>query len=279
MPKEATPPPIELTDEEAAGVLAAVESGELLPCGGHAWPGPRNRTTPVVVVRRDGERDRQLSLRPILWRLAHGEAPGRPVFSMHAPPCCEHLTLNRAQANKVIEKVETPETPRAGPAVDQSQEGHGQHAGEPQSVAHETQEAAVPALSAAEPPTSPVEPMSADEAQGRPVRGFPASDRRSVGAHPWQLAERRTAPPARRTVAVLAAVAAAGLLWPAGCRALARTGDRPPGTPVTATTGPTTTPPPNAGPPPAPEAASTTAWTQATMPEPCTPAHCPTLED
>lgn len=272
-------PPIELTDEEVAEVLDTVAAGDVLPCSGHSWPGPHNRTTPVVVVRREGERDRQLSLRPILWRLTHGEAPGRPVFSMHAPPCCEHLTLNRAQANSASAEVESPELFPAEPAVEQSQEGQAQQPAEPHAEAHEAHESTAPALSAAEPPTSTVEPMSLDEPQDAPYGGGPGADRGSAGPHPWQLAERRRTPLNHRTAALLAAVAIIGLLWPAGCRVLARSDDDAPDRPGTATTEPTATPPPSTEAPPTTKAATTTAWTAATMPEPCTPSHCPSLDD
>lgn len=279
MAKEATP--IELTDEEVTAVLATVETGEQLPCGGHAWPGPHNKTTPVVAVKR-GATTSQLSLRPILWRHFFGEAPGRPVYSVHEPPCCEHLSLDarfRTRANRVSVSVEAPELFPAEPAVGAQQERAEGQQHEPQQEPHGDQEAPAPSVSVAEPPTSTDEAVSVDEPRDAPYGGGPGSDRGSDEAHPWQLAGRRRPTTPRRSVAILAAVALLGLLWPAACQALARAGDDRPDVPVTATTEPTTTPPPIGEAPPSTEAATTTAWTTATMPPPCTPTDCPTLED
>lgn len=278
MAKEATP--IELTDEEVTAVLATVETGEQLPCGGHAWPGPHNKTTPVVAVKR-GATTSQLSLRPILWRHAHDEAPGRAVYSMHEPQCCEHLSLDaryRTRANRVSVSVETPELFPAEPAVEPADQPD-RPPPEAQDEAQRRSEGADRPVSVAEPPTSPVEPVSVDEAQDAPVGGASGPGRGSAGPHPWQLAARPRTALTRRQVGVLVAVALAGLLWPAGCKALDRLDRGPADTPVTATTEPTPTPPPAVEAPPSTEAATTTQWTQATMPPPCTPAHCPSLED
>lgn len=492
MAKEATP--IELTDEEVVAVLATVETGEPLPCGGHAWPGPHNKTTPIVVLRREGEKDRQLSLRPILWCAERGEAPGRAVYSLHDPPCCEHLTLERRLAGKnttalvrdecgyllarepahplarrggevldhrrrlhdaigpgehpchwcsatlrwdvaatvdhyltvdhvdgqkdnndhenlvpacrycntqraagrpptgrpprtagdapggysswisdeqaaalyglsleiaaampegvsvgamarrcdvpdktlrpllafastvgdraslgqakrvrreTLRKLaagfgldaaslaeawseaiahpntdsaegETPEPFPAEPAVGAQQERAESQAVEPQQEPHGDQEPPVPSGSVTEPPTSSDEAVERREADVVPLpmgRGTLSGILRGADeAQPWQLAGRSRPTTPRRSVAILAAVALAGLLWPAGCQALDRFDRGPVDTPVTATTEPTPTPTPTEA-TPSTEAATTTQWTQATMPPPCTPAHCPSLED
>ncbi len=248
--------PPTLADDEIEAVFNLVRTGELLPCGGHRWAGGHNNRTPVFTLERDG-RKKQLSARPLLWLIFEkSPAPG-PLYSLHDPPCMEHLTLNRREANKVSVPVDPPENSPAGTIVHDLEVGEEEAPEEDQPGAHQGSVEAPPTDQPNEPLTRVDEAMSPDESQTPPYGGDSEHDPGSVGSHrPWQGTVHPRRKMSRRHAVLLAVVATVGLLHARACDVATRGGD-----PFVETPGPAPieqTPPP-ASEPTQPTVVETTA--------------------
>jgi hypothetical protein len=246
----------------------------VLPCGGHAWPGPfagKSKTAPVIRLPRG-----QLSVRPILWEWGTGQKPTKAVYSLHDPPCCEHLTLNKTEAGQVVEAPpDSPDpTPAGTPAVDEQTPG--QTEAEVQPEVHDRLEDADPALNFDEALTRAVEPLNPVEPGDAPVGGGSEGSAGSTRVG-WCLVERRRRGWSRRRVVFVVVVGLVGLLHPWACGVVGREAgpvvEMGPREEETTTTTPTTAEVTVA------PTTTTTQPTTTTERRPCVPGDCLVLDD
>jgi hypothetical protein len=283
MPDEIQPP-AGLSLDDFQTLLNRVQSGQVLPCGGHAWPGPFSKNSPVIKLTCG-----QKSVRPVLWEWMHGEKPSKPLHSLHEPPCCEHLTLDRKAAGQTWgppgEQTSTPpwappETPEPPPAErpEPVEATAGQGDAVVHSQVHEVQSDSAVGVNFDEALTRAVEPVNVGEPQDAPVGGGSggSAGSRRVG---WCLVERRRRRWGRRQTVFVLAVVLVGLLHPSACGVVGRLGrpgvevvPREERTTTTAasTTGSTLAPP---------ESTTTTVATTTTERRPCVPGDCAVLDD